>query len=494
MKGLEPLIAVIFIIVISIVGILIIVETTQPSVGRLQEINLMEEGKNILTQIDNAVRDVAQQGEGSTRVLSISVTDGTYIIDTENEAITFSMRSIAQIIGVGISRIEENINMFGEPNKVILNLTYTNVNVTGGGNFGKGYHKIIIRNNGYDFVNQKQIISISSIAPVLPPTALTVQFNQDGSPHIVSGTNIGGVPNNLNFLNDDATYDIEEEGSGVGSQYSRPISDISTGSWDDPNGNNNNILYDDIDGISADDNDYIQSSNDPSSDTCEIELSDITDPGVDTGHVIRYRYGTGMSGTGKPSEIDLVVRLMEGSTEIASWAYSNLAGNSPFVTSTQTLTEAQASAISDYTNLRIIFTATKVGKGVRTIWMEISWVEFEIQGDINYQVEVWHNSTPISYSGSLFSVNVTVNFTTTVTDDYSLQIYDWANLQWVSIGCDSGTILANTPTKWWCNENINPMNYNSSDNIVRIRINSASDSDQSLLKEDYVQYYVNYLP
>jgi len=295
-------------------------------------------------------------------------------------------------------------------------------------------------------------------------------------------------------LNDDATYDVEEEGSGVGSQYSRSIADISTGNWDDPNGNNNNILYDDIDEISTDDNDYIQSSNDPSSDTCEIELSDITDPEVDTGHIIRYRYGTGMSGTGKPSEIDLVVRLMGGSTEIASWTHSNLAGNSPFVTSTQTLTQAQASAISDYTNLRVIFTATKVGRGVRTIWMEISWVEFETQGDINYQVEVWHNSTPISYSGTLFSINTTINFTTNVSDVYSLQIYDWSSSQWISTGCDSGNVLADTPTKWWCNENINPANYISPENTVRIRINSTADSDTGLLKEDYIQYYVNYVP
>ena len=128
MKGISPIIAAIIIILISVIGIIIVLETTQPSVGRLEEINLMEEGRNILTQIDNAIMDVAQQGEGSTRVLTISVGGGDYIIDTENEAVTFSMDSIAQIIGVGVSRTEESINMFGEPNRVILNLSHANVN------------------------------------------------------------------------------------------------------------------------------------------------------------------------------------------------------------------------------------------------------------------------------------------------------------------------------------------------------------------------------
>ena len=60
MKGVEPLIAAIFIIIISIAGIAIVLESSQPSVQRLQEISLLEEAKKILTQIDNAVRAVGE--------------------------------------------------------------------------------------------------------------------------------------------------------------------------------------------------------------------------------------------------------------------------------------------------------------------------------------------------------------------------------------------------------------------------------------------------
>jgi len=115
----------------------------------------------------------------------------------------------------------------------------------------------------------------------------------------------------------------------------------------------------------------------------------------------------------------------------------------------------------------------------------------EAQDESFYRVEIWHNSSQIA-DGTILSINATINFTTNETDDYSLQIYDFENSQWISTNCDSGSVLADTPTKWWCNKTSSPMNYNSSDRIVRIRINSTVDTNIGLLKEDYIQYYVGY--
>jgi len=108
-----------------------------------------------------------------------------------------------------------------------------------------------------------------------------------------------------------------------------------------------------------------------------------------------------------------------------------------------------------------------------------------------YKLDVWHNSSQIA-DGNILSVNTTINFTTNVSDYYSLQIYDFENLEWVSTDCDFGNVLADTPTKWWCNKTSTPMNFNSSDRRVRIRINTTADSDVGLLKEDYVQYFIGY--
>ena len=80
-------------------------------------------------------------------------------MDTENEAVLFSMDSFAQIVGTGVSKTEDNINIRGEPGKIYLNITYDSFNITGGTEFGEGTYSLIIRNEGY--ANQKQIVSIS---------------------------------------------------------------------------------------------------------------------------------------------------------------------------------------------------------------------------------------------------------------------------------------------------------------------------------------------
>lgn len=163
MKGIHPLIAAVLVIAISVSAIITVFYLGTPATSRTKEILLLQEGKNNLISIDGYVRDVSQQGEGSTRSLSLSITDGNYLIDTDRETITFLMESKEQIIGVGVSKIEDNINITGELGKIYLNLSYANIDIVDGGSFGKGTRTLIIKNNGYNSTIQKQIISIKVV-------------------------------------------------------------------------------------------------------------------------------------------------------------------------------------------------------------------------------------------------------------------------------------------------------------------------------------------
>lgn len=132
-------------------------------------------------------------------------------------------------------------------------------------------------------------------------------------------------------------------------QVALPQVDVAAGSWI-PSGAGS--LSSQIDEAVANDADFIYSSNSPSvADISEVKLGTISDPGVDTGHIVRYRYKK--SATGGDS-IDLTVRLMQGGTEIASWTHSNI---DAVTTAAQTLTSGQAAAITDYSNLRLRFEA-----------------------------------------------------------------------------------------------------------------------------------------
>ncbi|MFH1473674.1 MAG: hypothetical protein ABIE55_02155 [Candidatus Aenigmatarchaeota archaeon] len=161
MKGVSVIIASAIVIAISITAAYLVLNLGSPGPDRLKEMMLMQEAKDTLKSIDNAVRSVSGEGQGSTRSPRLTVTGGYYTVDADNETVVFVMDSFAQIIGIDVSKTEDNINIRGESGRIYLNLTYVDFNITGGTEFGKGTYTLIVRNEGYDAINQKQIVSIS---------------------------------------------------------------------------------------------------------------------------------------------------------------------------------------------------------------------------------------------------------------------------------------------------------------------------------------------
>lgn len=153
-------------------------------------------------------------------------------------------------------------------------------------------------------------------------------------------------------------------------QFARPDSDVTTGNWT-PNGGPVS-LFDTLNEIVIDDADFSESANNPTADLMEVGLSNVDDPAGNVSHVLRYRYQKGAAGG---RQIDLTVSLVQGVTVIASFAHVNI-GN-PWVTQAQALTGPQADSITDYTDLRIQFTAQDAGGGgARSA--QVSFAEFEV--------------------------------------------------------------------------------------------------------------------
>jgi hypothetical protein len=175
-------------------------------------------------------------------------------------------------------------------------------------------------------------------------------------------------------------------------QFARPSSDVSAGSWTPSTGT---TLWETLDETSASDSDFVRSENDPSGSAAEVGLSSVTDPSVSTGHVARYRYQKGESGGGSPADIDLIVRLRQGTTTIASQTHLDIATG--FVAGTFTLDGAEADAITDYSLLRAQFEADK-SAGARTSWAEVSWLELEVPDaastDRTAQISAFELETP----------------------------------------------------------------------------------------------------
>jgi hypothetical protein len=146
-----------------------------------------------------------------------------------------------------------------------------------------------------------------------------------------------------------STWDIgpdEYVEVGVTLQYASPNSDVNVGNWTTP------TLYTKIDESAADDADYISSPVSPSNETCEVGLQTLGTPSARTDHVLRYRYRQDYSS----GQLSLGVGLYQGGTLIASQIVSGF--GTGWRDGVLTLTTGEATNISDYSNLRIRFTAS----------------------------------------------------------------------------------------------------------------------------------------
>jgi hypothetical protein len=172
-------------------------------------------------------------------------------------------------------------------------------------------------------------------------------------------------------------------GVGFGSQsgitFERPDSEQS-GGWQFTTNCASSTPENCINEIIQSDAEFISTKNlgQNDNDIVEFSLSDVSNPGIDTGHIVRYTYREGLDQTNDPS---LDVRLLQGVTEISAW---NHAAPLPtvFTLASQTLTTIQASTITDYTDLRLEFTAicdgTCINPGPDRDNVEVSWAELEV--------------------------------------------------------------------------------------------------------------------
>ena len=133
-------------------------------------------------------------------------------------------------------------------------------------------------------------------------------------------------------------------------QYARPDSDVSTGSWAASTGTDFFAL---IDETPASDADYISSTDwdGVSPDSLTVGLSNVSDPSNAINHVVTYRAkGTVGSGFTVPT---LTVVLLQTGTTIATSVNSS---SGTYTNYTFTLSEAEANSITDYDLLRLKFT------------------------------------------------------------------------------------------------------------------------------------------
>lgn len=157
------------------------------------------------------------------------------------------------------------------------------------------------------------------------------------------------------------------------SQFARP-SGIASGGW-------MSGTHTDIDETTRDDSDKIISARllRGQSNTVTFSLSPATDPQTNQNHIVRYAYKEDMLGTNSPT---LRIRLMEGTTQRASWTENADPLPGVFTVNSRVLTGAQADSITNYANLQLEFLADcpdrRCPRDGTSESVSVSWAEFEV--------------------------------------------------------------------------------------------------------------------
>ena len=147
MKGVSVLVAAVLVIAISIAAITIALNVGNPAIAKSKEVLLFNEGKENLLIIDNAINQVLQEGDGSSRKISLQVADGKYTIG--NGYIEFVMDTPNQIIGEDVSRTEDILEIEEYEGEIYVWVDY-DFDFVEEKILYSGTHQLIISNQGGD--------------------------------------------------------------------------------------------------------------------------------------------------------------------------------------------------------------------------------------------------------------------------------------------------------------------------------------------------------
>jgi hypothetical protein len=150
-------------------------------------------------------------------------------------------------------------------------------------------------------------------------------------------------------------------------QYATPDADIVDGAWLDEGAAAVNLYDGMVPGTpgsigAGDDATYATSESNPSASAMAVGLSNVTDPALSTGHIMRWRRQKDIAAG---AQIDLTVQVRQGYTSegaqgtlINSFSDTDIPG--AWATTSDTLTGGEADAITDYTDLQLRLVANQV--------------------------------------------------------------------------------------------------------------------------------------
>ena len=147
-KGISPFISLILVVMISISGIVLVLRIGRPLMEKTEDYSVVLEAKDVMNQINSAMKDVSYEGNGSSRKLNVKISRGTYHTSFSDDSITYELNSKHKLFS-DMSKKEGDlyVEFYNDTLKLIVNST--KVDITNNERWSRGNYNIVINNEGY---------------------------------------------------------------------------------------------------------------------------------------------------------------------------------------------------------------------------------------------------------------------------------------------------------------------------------------------------------
>lgn len=146
-RGVSVLVSAVIYTAIIVGGIALVLAAGLPVIENMRDSAAVDQAQNFLSELDGVIQEVAAEGEGSARTVSLSFSRGEYVVDAEENEIRYELTTGADIIDPHSTQQVGNLLLTSEADAELFE---TSVDGTGCYMMESEYVQACIRNISED--------------------------------------------------------------------------------------------------------------------------------------------------------------------------------------------------------------------------------------------------------------------------------------------------------------------------------------------------------
>jgi hypothetical protein len=120
-----------------------------PTYEKTRDYATVEEAKGFMISLNSAIKQVTAKGEGSSRKLSFSVSDGEYRVSASDDSVIYTLEPEGELFSPGMSKKEGDLYIEAyQDYNVKIKLNYTSMDIITDNRWASGSHNLVVKNNG----------------------------------------------------------------------------------------------------------------------------------------------------------------------------------------------------------------------------------------------------------------------------------------------------------------------------------------------------------